>query len=149
MANVGSRGIAPSSHCHRRSLEAPKVRGLADEGGAVYLAQGGKEIGVVVPEVGEERAVLLQSQLFPNNLHRHDLTIGQGGRWPPLPESVPIHRLGNGLVDPTKHSDKGVIQVHRSTLLRLFATVPEDTKPMGPGLRHAEKPAHRDTRCTA
>jgi hypothetical protein len=48
----------------------------------------------------------------------------------------------NGLVNPTKDGDNESIQVHGS-LLRLVATVSEESMPAGPGVLRSTKLAHR------
>ncbi|MXZ25927.1 MAG: hypothetical protein F4Y80_13930, partial [Caldilineaceae bacterium SB0665_bin_21] len=50
---------------------------LPDEGGAVELPEGGEEVGVVSPEVVEDRLVLVQGQVLTDDLHGEHLAVGE------------------------------------------------------------------------
>ena len=122
-------------------FEAPQVGRLAHEGGAVQPAQRGEEVRVVLAEVGEQGAILLQPQVLAHHFHRDHLAIGQHRLRAALAQATAFQHLRHGLVNDAKHGDNEVVQVH-GALLRSMAMVPEDCKLLGPGLL-LSKPAHR------
>jgi hypothetical protein len=61
-------------------LELPEVGRLPDEGGAVYLAEGGEPLAVVTAEKEVDALVGVEPQELPDDLDGEDLGVGELGR---------------------------------------------------------------------
>jgi hypothetical protein len=124
----GERGIMRQSSKHlppQALFEPPQIGCLAREGRPAQRAQGREEVGVVASKVGEQRALLRQSQAFPPPLP------SSPPRYPPrwvraaLAQSLAVQRGGYRLVNETKDGDNELVQVN-GILLRSVATDPEE-----------------------
>src|SRR5262249_19087261 len=110
---VGHEGVT-----HRTPepfLHDPQIDRLSHKGGAVQVRQGRKEDHPMLPKVIEECLILIQAKVHPNDLHREDFAIGQGGLWTALAHLLMLRHEGQQIVDQAKPGDHEFIQVHRSS----------------------------------
>ena len=117
-------------------LEMAQMDRLPDEGGAVELSEGGKEVGIVSPEAVEDRLVLVQGQVLTDDLHGEDLAVGELRSGALLSKTLMAKDVDHKVVHQAESGYEEVVQVPVSS--NVFRPYPLETP--GPGCPNSYHP---------
>src|SRR5205085_1411571 len=90
----------------------PQVRCLTSKGRAMNTAQGREEMVEVAAKIGEDRFILIQSEIFTDRLHRQHFRARQQRQRPALAHRLAVKRSGERIVYKAEDCYNKSVQVH-------------------------------------